>query len=100
MGGDHRTNVVGAYMYDVTEKLPENDLDVVIEDDVWVGANVLILKGVTIGRGSIVGAGSVVVKSVPPYTVYVGTPMMKIWQRWDNDTIIAHEHQLGKVSES
>ena len=50
LGGDHRTNVVGTYMFDVHEKLSENDLDVVIEDDVWVGANVLILKGVKIGR--------------------------------------------------
>lgn len=94
MGGDHRTNMIGSYMFDVKEKLPENDLDVVIEDDVWIGANVLILKGVTIGRGSIIGAGSVVVKSVPPYTVYVGSPAMKTWPRWDNEIIANHEHQL------
>lgn len=42
------------------EKLPNNDLPVVIEDDVWCGANVTILKGVTIGHGSIVAAGAVV----------------------------------------
>lgn len=62
MGGDHRTNVVGMYMYDIEDKLPENDLDVIIEDDVWIGTHATILKGVTVGRGSIVGAGSVVVK--------------------------------------
>ncbi len=42
---------------------------VVIEDDVWVGANVTILKGVTIGKGSVIAAGSVVVKNVPPNTI-------------------------------
>jgi len=34
------------------EKLPENDKDVIIEDDVWVGCNVTILKGVIIGKGT------------------------------------------------
>ena len=94
MGGDHRTNVVGAFMFDVQEKLPENDRDVVIEDDVWIGANVLILKGVRVGRGSVVGAGSVVVKSIPPYTVYVGSPGLKTWPRWDAKTIADHERRL------
>lgn len=48
---------------------------VVIEDDVFIGARVIILKGVTIGRGSVVGAGAVVAKSIPPYSVAVGNPV-------------------------
>ena len=47
---------------------------VVIEDDVFIGMNCLVLKGVTIGHGSIVGAGSVVTRDVPPYTVVAGNP--------------------------
>ena len=94
LGGDHRMDIVGAYMYDVKEKLPGNDLDVVIEDDVWIGANVLILKGVKVGRGSIVGAGSVVVKSIPSYTVYVGSPGLNTRARWDANTIEKHERLL------
>ena len=94
MGGDHRTDVIGSYMYDIKEKLPKNDQDIIIEDDVWVGANAVILKGVTIGRGSIIGAGSIVVKSVPPYSIYVGSPPMKIRSRWDSSTIAMHEQQL------
>ena len=43
--GDHRIDVIGKYIMDYTEKLPENDAPVVIEDDVWTGANVTILKG-------------------------------------------------------
>lgn len=39
---------------------------IVIEDDVWVGAHSIILKGVTIGARSIIGAGSVVTKNIPP----------------------------------
>lgn len=47
---------------------------VIIEDDVWIGANSIILPGVRIGHGSIVGAGSVVTKEIPPMVVAGGNP--------------------------
>ena len=47
---------------------------VVIEDDVWVGAHCIILKGVTIGARSVIGAGSVVTKSIPADCVAAGNP--------------------------
>ncbi|MBO7149893.1 MAG: acetyltransferase [Clostridia bacterium] len=47
---------------------------VVIEDDVWIGARVCILPGVTIGKGSVIGACAVVSKNVPEYSVVVGNP--------------------------
>jgi len=47
---------------------------IIIEDDVWIGFNATILKGVTIGKGAIVGACSVVTKDVPSNTVVVGNP--------------------------
>lgn len=50
-GGDHNTSVIGRYIFDVKEKNPDDDMPVVIEDDVWVGSNVIILKNVRIGRG-------------------------------------------------
>ena len=53
------------------------DLDedpVILEDDVWVGANSIILKGVRIGAGSIIGAGAVVTKDVPSNVIAVGNP--------------------------
>jgi acetyltransferase-like isoleucine patch superfamily enzyme len=95
MGGDHRFDVVGKYIYNVTEKVPDNDRDVVIEDDVWIGARVVILKGVTIGRGSVIGAGSVVTKSIPPYSVAVGNPAKVIRSRFTPDKIKEHEALLG-----
>lgn len=94
--GNHRIDVVGKYMVDVHEKLPDNDQDVIIEDDVWVGANVTILKGVTIGKGSVIGACSLVTKDVAPYTVYVGTPGIKTWRRFDDDIIKKHEEFLQR----
>lgn len=46
---------------------------VIIEDCVWLGNRVIVLKGVHIGHDSIIGAGTVVTKSVPPYSVVVGS---------------------------
>ena len=45
-----------------------------IEDKVWIGFGVVILKGVTVGTGAVIGAGSVVTKDVPPFTVVAGNP--------------------------
>lgn len=47
---------------------------IVIEDDVFIGMNCLILKGVTIGQGTVIGAGSVVTKSVPACVIVAGNP--------------------------
>ncbi|CZF80042.1 Putative acetyltransferase [Grimontia celer] len=52
----------------------DNFKPVTIGDDVWIGANVIILPGVSIGSGSVIGAGSVVTKSVPEYKVVCGNP--------------------------
>ena len=47
---------------------------IIIEDNVWIGTNCIILKGVTIGTGSVIGSGSVVTKNVPPNEVWCGSP--------------------------
>lgn len=95
--GNHRIDVVGKYIFDSEEKLPENDEEVIIEDDVWVGANVTILKGVIIGRGSVVAAGAVVNKIFPPYSIIGGVPSKVIKFRFTVDEIIAHELALYSV---
>lgn len=48
--------------------------EVVIEDDVWLGAAVFVMPGVTIGRGAIISACAVVSRSIPPYAVVAGNP--------------------------
>lgn len=58
-----------------------NPKTVVIEDDVWIGARVIILPGVRIGTGSVIGAGSVVTHDVGPYSVVAGNPARLIRYR-------------------
>lgn len=97
-GGDHRVDIIGRYIDSVTdtEKLPENDLNVIFEGDNWIGMNTVILKGVTIGKGSIIGAGSVVTKTIPPYSIAVGVPAKVIKQRFTEEEIKMHEKLLEK----
>lgn len=52
--------------------------DIIVEDEVWIGASVTILPGVKIGRCSVIGAGSVVINDVDPYSIYFGIPAKKI----------------------
>lgn len=95
MGGDHNVGEIGRYMYDVLEKLPENDKSVVLQDDVWVGANTIILKGVTIGQGSIVAAGALVIKDVEPYSIVGGVPAKKLKMRFTEEEIKEHKRKLN-----
>lgn len=63
---------------------PPYSAPIVIEDNVWIGCNSTILKGVTIGEGSVVAAGAVVTKSCPPYSLIGGVPakVIKEGVRW------------------
>lgn len=59
----------------------------VVGNDVWIGAGVSIMPGVTIGSGSVIAARSVVVKDVPPYAIVGGNPAHVIRMRFDSKTI-------------
>ena len=56
---------------------------IVLEHDVWLGANVIVLKGVTIAHGAIVAAGGVVTNNIPAYEIWGGVPARKIGERPD-----------------
>lgn len=92
-GGDHRTNLAGKFIDMVTdeEKLEENDQDIIFEGDNWIGMNVTILKGVTIGKGSIIAAGAIVTKSIPPYSISGGVPAKVLKYRFNKEEIKRHE---------
>lgn len=55
--------------------------EIVIEDDVWIGANAVVLSGVTIAHGSVIAAGCVVSQSTEPYSIIAGIPGRKISER-------------------
>ena len=57
---------------------------IVIEDDCWIAANVVITAGVTIGKHSIIAAGAVVTKDVPPYSIAAGNPA-KVIKQYDGE---------------
>ncbi|SMR49560.1 unnamed protein product [Zymoseptoria tritici ST99CH_3D1] len=59
---------------------PELGGEIHIEEDCWLGGNVIVLPGVRIGKGSTIGAGAVVTKDVPPYSVAAGNPARVIKQ--------------------
>ena len=60
----------------------------IIGNDVWIGANAIILQGVTIGDGAIIAAGAVVTKDVPPYAIVGGVPAKVIKYRFSDDVIL------------
>lgn len=64
---------------------PVETKQIIIEDDVWIGANAVITAGVTIGKHAVIAAGSVVTKSVPAYAVAGGNPA-KILRQFNFET--------------
>jgi len=60
---------------------PQFEKDIIIGNDVWLGANSIILPGVCIGNGAIIGAGAVVTKNVAEYDIVAGIPAVKINSR-------------------
>lgn len=97
--GDRRIDVIGKFIMDSNDKLPQNDAPVIIGDDVWTGANITILKGVTIGRGSIIAAGAVVTQSFPAYSIIGGVPAKIIKYRFTIEEVLKHEKILYQENE-
>lgn len=75
---DHPVNHISTFPFKVKVLGSNNEAlskgNIILEDDVWIGANVTILSGVTIGKGAIIAAGSVVTKNIPPYAIVGGVP--------------------------
>jgi len=91
---DHNHGSYSGKIQDSPESIPVDrkiySSSVTIEDNVWIGEFVAVLQGVTIGKGSIIGATSVVTKSIPEYSIAVGSPAKvikkysfenKIWEK-------------------
>lgn len=78
LGGEHEIDNASTYPFKVKLGLAKNEArdkgSIIIKDDVWIGANCIVLSGVTVNQGAILAAGSVVTKSVPAYAIVGGNP--------------------------
>ncbi len=113
LGGEHIIEMVTTYPFNLFWKSgkymqahPTTKGDVIIGNDVWIGAEALIMSGVNIGDGAVIGARSLVTKDIPPYCVVTGNPavikkkrfsddiiesLLEIkWWNWDNQKISKH----------
>lgn len=89
--GRHYFDLMPPWLIKDQDKMAANDSSligqhskqVVVEDDCWLGINVFVMSGVTIGKGAVIGANSVVTKNVDPYTIIAGVPAKLIKKRLD-----------------
>ncbi len=96
---NHPTNHISTspIFYDNTQPLPyffskkntffDSVKQTIIEDDVWIGNNVLIKSGIKVGIGSVIGAGSIVTKDIPPYSIAAGNPAKIIRMRFSKELV-------------
>lgn len=97
LGGNHRSDWITTYPFGhiFREELgvsriqghPQTSGDVIIGNDVWLGAQCVIMSGVTIGDGAVVAANAHVVKDVPPYAIVGGNPAKVIKFRFEREVI-------------
>lgn len=95
IGGDHYFAVRGKSVRFMRPEGDETFEPVVVEDEAWCGASVIVLGGVTVGMGCVVGAGSVVSKSLPPFTVDVGAPCRPVRRVFRDEVLEEHLTELG-----
>jgi virginiamycin A acetyltransferase len=96
-GANHKMSGFSTYPFEIFGKswervTPQPDEypfkgDTVVGNDVWIGYEVVIMPGVTIGDGAIIAAKSVVTKDVPPYTILGGNPAQLIRQRFADEIV-------------
>ena len=98
--GNHMS-VPGRHHKEISDKIKdlmdvnkEMDKDVIVDEDVWIGARVTLLSGTHLGRCCIVGAGSVVRGSVPPYAIVFGNPAKIVGFRFTPKEMKLHEETL------
>ena len=93
LSGNHQYDIVSTYPYELLVKnskepgvgIAVSKGDIVIGDDVWIGANAIICSGVTIGQGAIIAAGAIVTKDIEPYAIAGGNPARLIKFRFNEN---------------
>lgn len=89
--GNHNRVIEHTLQDSIANRLADEEKDVICEEEVWLGSNVVLLPGVTIGRGATVAAGSVINRDLPPYTLCAGVPARVKKVYWTEEQILKHE---------
>ena len=92
--GNHGREIGKWFNISASQHSEDIEKDVVVEEDVWLGANVTLLSGVKGGRGATVGAGAVVITNVPPYSIVTGNPAKVVGFSLKPEEVIEHEKTL------
>tara|TARA_R110002050_G_scaffold74772_4_gene160147 strand:+ start:51082 stop:51684 length:603 start_codon:yes stop_codon:yes gene_type:complete len=97
LGGNHRVDWLSTYPFnDLPTYFPEasniighpdSKGDVIIKNDVWIGLNVVIMSGITIGDGAVIAAGSLLTKDVGDYEIWGGNPAILLKKRFEEPSI-------------
>jgi len=96
VGGDHNFETIGVPTI-LNGRGDEDEKEVIIEKDVWVGCGAIIMHGVKLGEGSIIGAGSVVTKDIEAYTIVAGNPAKFIKYRFNSkEECLTHSREINK----
>lgn len=96
-GANHKMDGITTYPFNIfgngwekitptVEQLPFKG-DTIIGNDVWIGQNVTIMPGITVGDGAIIAANATVVKDIEPYTIYGGNPAQFIKKRFSEEQV-------------
>jgi acetyltransferase-like isoleucine patch superfamily enzyme len=104
LGGNHYFDTFSTYPFKVKcLGFPQEAWSkgpIKVEDDVWLGTDVIVLSGVTIRKGSVIGAGSVVAKDIPPYAIVVGNPARIVKYRFNESLRFRLlEFDYGRIDE-
>lgn len=97
--GNHIPTVGIPLYYLVSSHINDKEKDIIVEEDVWIGANVTLISGAHIGRGAVVGACCLVRSDIPPYAIAVGVPAKVVGVKFSKEQIIEHEKKLYKPEE-
>lgn len=92
-GNHHRT--VGVKLLETTRaRVGDVESDIILEEEVWIGANVTLFPGVKIGRGASISAGSVVSHPIPPYAIVKGNPAKIVGFNFTPEEVLEHEKTI------
>jgi acetyltransferase-like isoleucine patch superfamily enzyme len=95
-GNDHQFDRPGTAIIFSGRPCPKSSY---IDDDVWIGARVTLIRGVCIGRGAVIAAGAVVTRDVNPYAIVGGVPARAIGTRFSSEECAVHDAFLNRPPE-